>query len=80
MTQREAELEAKRRWGSSGAVRLRDETLYKGRSGPGRLARYRFVVGDGRLGPACTFIGQGNSWAEAFADVRPRPPQGKQSY
>jgi len=71
MTEQQALEEAKRRWGESGAVRERPATLYKGRAGPGRLARYRFVVGNGRLGSACTIVGQGHSWAEAFEDARP---------
>ena len=77
MTQQEATVEAQRRWGTSGAARLRGPALYKGRSGPGRLARYRFLVGNGRLGPSCTILGQGNSWLEAFEDARPRASTGR---
>ena len=73
LTLDEALAEARRRWGPAGRVLLRAAALYKGRSGPGRLARYRYLVGDGKLGPGCTMLGQGNSWREAFDDVRPRP-------
>ena len=81
MNQDQAVQEAKRRWGSSGHVRLRAASLYKGRGGPGRLARYRYVVGNGRLGTECSILGQGNSWLEAFEDARPRLPSGgRQAY
>lgn len=42
------------------------------RVGPGRLARYRYEVGNGGLRRTCTIVGQGDSWAEAFEDARPR--------
>jgi hypothetical protein len=73
MTERQAMMEAKRRWGESGVVRLHPPAVDRGRGRPGRLARYRYVVGNGRLGRSCTIVGQGNSWGEAFDDARPRP-------
>jgi hypothetical protein len=79
MTQQDAEHEAQRRWGPSGRARLRAPSLYKGRGGPGRLARYRYVVGNGKLGVNCSILGQGNSWVEAFEDARPRVT-GRQAY
>ncbi|MBL8952121.1 MAG: hypothetical protein JNK82_15165 [Myxococcaceae bacterium] len=72
MNQREALEEAKRRWGATGAIQLRAPST---NGGTGRLARYRYIVGNGRLGAACSLMGQGNSWVEAFEDVRPRPPR-----
>lgn len=72
MTGREALNEAKRLWGDDGTIRLRPPTPHKGRMGPGRLARYRYEVGNGRLGSNCTIMGQGHSWSEAFADARSR--------
>jgi hypothetical protein len=71
MTAQEALLEAKGRWGESGSVRLR-EPSHRGSAQPGRLARYRFEVGNGDLGAECTIFGQGHSWAEAFEDAQPR--------
>lgn len=73
LTEQQALLEARRRWGDTGAVRLRAPPTYKAGRAPGRLARYPYVVGNGRLGPSCTVLGQGNSWAEAFEDAKPRP-------
>lgn len=72
MNRQQAEQEAVRRWGPSGRVRLRAEGAFKGRKQAGRLARYRYEVGNGGLGPACTILGQGHSWSEAFEDARPR--------
>jgi hypothetical protein len=80
MTEQQAMVEAKRRWGDTGVVRQRAPSLYKGRGGPGRLARYRYMVGDGQLGARCTIMGQGNSWSEAFDDARPRPPRAPRPY
>ena len=71
MSEEEARAEAKRRWGPSGAVRLRVEAAHPGRSTRGRLARYRCTVGDGSLGKECTVEGQGNTWREAFDDAAP---------
>ncbi len=73
-TQQQALTEARRRWGPTGAVRLRPPSPHQGRQGPGRLARYRYVVGNGGLGSHCTILGQGDSWSEAFDDARARPP------
>jgi hypothetical protein len=73
LTKPQALTEAKRRWGGGGAVRLRPPSLYTEGRGPGRLARYRYMVGNGGLGRGCTIMGQGNSWSEAFDDARPRP-------
>ncbi|MBK7864908.1 MAG: hypothetical protein IPJ65_41190 [Archangiaceae bacterium] len=72
LTDQEALLESKRRWGDSGAVRQRAPSPSP-RGPPGRLARYRYTVGDGRLGAACREIGYGNTWREAFAAVSRRP-------
>jgi hypothetical protein len=71
MTQKQAKEEAVRRWGSSGAVRLREGPASKGVNRPGRLARYRCTVGNGGLGKFCSIQGQGDTWATAFADARP---------
>ena len=76
MSREQAEREARRRWGPTGEVRMRGVAQYKSSRGPGRLARYRYVVGNGRLKGACTILGQGNSWREAFEDARPRPAGG----
>jgi hypothetical protein len=76
MTPLEALEEAKRRWGPSGRARLRGGSGSNARSIPGRLARYRFVVGNGKLGVACSILGQGDSWADAFSDSRPRTVSG----
>jgi hypothetical protein len=73
MTQEQAQAEALKRWGPSGAVRLLPASITKSKSGRGRLARYRFIVGNGKLGKACSVQGQGDTWEEAFADARPRP-------
>jgi hypothetical protein len=77
MTQLEALEEAKRRWGPTGRARMRGGLGANGRGVPGRLARYRFVVGNGKLGVSCTILGQGDTWAEAFADSRARPVSGR---
>ncbi len=71
MTQLQALAEAVRRWGPSGAIRLRPAPARKGHPGTGRLARYRFIVGNGGLGKLRTIEGQGDTWLEAFADARP---------
>lgn len=77
MTKEEAAKEAMRRWGPTGHVRLRGPAMHKDSKRPGRLARYRYQVGNGRLGPQCTVLGQGNSWSEAFEDARPREAAGR---
>ena len=77
LTDREAAEEAVRRWGPSGRARLRAGAPHKAIARPGRLARYRYQVGNGKLGPACTILGQGNSWREAFGDARPRGATGR---
>jgi hypothetical protein len=68
MTEDEAHAEALRRWGPTGAVRCRKATTENGQRG--RLARYRYMVGDGNLGKACVVMGQGDTWLEAFLDAR----------
>lgn len=70
MTEVEARAEAVRRWGPTGAVRLWKETQRSGRVRRGRLARYRCMVGNGNLGKACSVVGQGDTWREAFLDAR----------
>jgi hypothetical protein len=77
MTQDEAAREALKRWGPSGRVRFRAPSPGRGRGRGGRLARYRYLVGNGQLGAACTILGQGNSWREAFEDARPRMSTGR---
>lgn len=71
MTRVQAQEEAMRRWGTSGAIRFRPAAVSKGRSGRGRLARYRCTVGNGGLGKSCSVEGQGDTWREAFADAHP---------
>jgi len=71
MTEEQALAEAIRRWGASGAIRLRTHSSASGRVRRGRLARYRCVVGNGGLGRDCSIEGQGDTWREAFLDARP---------
>ncbi len=71
MTEEQALAEAKKRWGASGAIRLRTDSSTSGRVHRGRLARYRCVVGNGGLGKDCSIEGQGDTWEEAFLDARP---------
>jgi hypothetical protein len=71
MSDKEALAEAVRRWGSTGAIRLRPDGVSKSKNGRGRLARYRCTVGNGHLGKACSIEGQGDTWEEAFADAKP---------
>jgi hypothetical protein len=71
MTEEQALAEAVRRWGPSGAIRLRTQSSVSGRVQRGRLARYRCVVGNGGLGKDCSIEGQGDTWREAFLDARP---------
>ena len=74
LTEKEALSEARRRWGATGTVRMRPPpTRQEGRQAPGRLAPYRYTVGNGGLGKHCTVLGQGDSWEQAFEDARPRP-------
>jgi hypothetical protein len=77
MTKDEALREALKRWGPGGLVRYRAPSPGRGRDRTGRLARYRYFVGNGRLGAACTILGQGNSWREAFDDAHPRLSTGR---
>jgi hypothetical protein len=77
MTQDEAAKEAVKRWGPGGKVRFRPPSPGKGRDRGGRLARYRYLVGNGHLGASCTILGQGHSWSEAFDDARPRMSTGR---
>jgi hypothetical protein len=71
MTNEQALAEARRRWGSSGKVRqLGSPSERPGTRG--RLARYRFTVGNNDLGPSCTIKGQGDSWRAAFDDSAAR--------
>ena len=71
LTAQQALMEARRRWGDGGAVRLLPLGRHQGQ-GRGRLARYRYLVGNGRLGLSCTVQGQGDSWSQAFEDAKPR--------
>lgn len=71
MTQEQALAEARRRWSSTGSVRELPERAM-GRVERGRLARYRFIVGNNPPGPRCTVQGQGDSWQAAFADAETR--------
>ncbi|MEW5741429.1 MAG: hypothetical protein AB1938_21085 [Myxococcota bacterium] len=66
MTDEQALAEARRRWGDTGHVRVLSP---RQRERTGRLARYRFMVGNHAPGPLCTVQGQGNSWREAFDDA-----------
>lgn len=69
MTNEQALAEARRRWGNAGSIR---ELPARPSSKPGtrgRLARYRFTVGNAHLGPRCTVQGQGDTWRDAFADA-----------
>jgi hypothetical protein len=70
MTDDEARAEAVRRWGPGGAIRLSNDIQRPGRVRRGRLARYRCMVGNGNLGKGCSAMGQGDTWREAFLDVR----------
>ena len=66
----QAKQEAQRRWGKGGAVSARPPPANESHGGRGRLARYRFSVGNHGLGKACTVKGMGHSWREAFEDAR----------
>lgn len=72
LTEEQARTEARRRWGLSGTVRLLPLTRHQREGERGRLARYRYLVGNGRLGARCTILGQGDSWRQAFDDAKPR--------
>jgi hypothetical protein len=63
-TTKEAQAEAVRRWGPRSTVRELPIPISRG---SGRLARYRFTVGDG-----ASREGQGNTWREAFDDASRR--------
>jgi hypothetical protein len=69
MTQEQALAEARRRWGATGHVR---ELGSKLGDRSGRLARYRFTVGNHAPGPLCTVQGQGDTWRKAFDDAAER--------
>jgi hypothetical protein len=69
MTDEQAKQEAQRRWGKSGAVSVRPPSANE-RGGRGRLARYRYSVGNHGLGTACTVKGMGHTWREAFDDAK----------
>lgn len=71
MTDEQALKEARRRWGTSGAVSVRSPSPHDRGGGRGRLARYRYSVGNHGLGKACTVKGMGHTWREAFDDARP---------
>ena len=71
LTESQAAAEAIRRWGQSGAIRLRSDGTGLGSVKRGRLARYRCTVGDGGLGEYRSMEGQGDSWLEAFLDAKP---------
>jgi hypothetical protein len=70
MTLKQAQTEAVRRWGTSGAIRFKPTPVAQSHSGKGRLGRY-CVVGNGHLGKRCSVEGQGDTWLAAFADARP---------
>ena len=72
MTEEQALAEARRRWGNTGAVRERAAAVTNRDGMRGRLARYRYVVGNFDLGKRCSVQGQGDTWREAFADARAR--------
>lgn len=69
MTNEQALAEARRRWGSTGTIRELPARPSVRPGMRGRLARYRFTVGDANLGPRCTVQGQGDSWRAAFDDA-----------
>ena len=69
MTQAQAQAEAIRRWGSCGTVEFRPPRARGGARG--RLARYSCLVSDGAPGSR-SIEGQGETWADAFADARSR--------
>ena len=71
MTDKQAQAEAEKRWGSRGAIRYRPAVVARPNGRPGRLARYAYTVGNGGLGKSCSIQGQGDTWRAAFADVRP---------
>ncbi len=72
MTEKQALAEARRRWGSSGTIRELTARAEAPSAGRGRLARYRFIVGNAGLGTRCTIQGQGDTWRAAFDDARSR--------
>ncbi len=69
LTEAQAWAEARRRWGLAGAVRARPPAVTTREGARGRLARYRFVVGNANLGKGCTVQGQGDTWRAAFDDA-----------
>ena len=70
LTLEQARAEAVRRWGAGGRVEFRPPRTPRSRRG--RLARYPCTVGNGGGGAFRSIEGQGETWLEAFADVRPR--------
>lgn len=72
MTNEQALAEARRRWGQSGTIRELQAGVSARPGARGRLARYRFTVGNGNLGTRCTVQGQGDSWRAAFEDAGSR--------
>lgn len=70
MTQAQAQAEAFRRWGPRGTIKFLPAHVE--RMQRGRLARYSCIVGNGCVGSFYAIEGQGHTWAEAFADARPR--------
>jgi hypothetical protein len=70
MTLEQAQAEALRRWGAGGTVTLRRSRSATG--SPGRFARFRCTVSNGLARSIQAVEGQGDTWAEAFADARPR--------
>jgi hypothetical protein len=70
MTRAQAQAEAFRRWGPGATIKFLP--AHEGRIRRGRLARYSCIVGNGSVGSFYAIEGQGNTWAEAFDDARPR--------
>jgi len=73
MTEKQALEEARRRWGDEAAVRLRPPPVHGHDNRRGRLAPYRYSVGNFGLGKRCTVKGMGDTWREAFEDAEATP-------
>ena len=69
MTQAQAQAEAIRLWGPGGTVEFRPSRSHG--QARGRLARYACLVSNGAPGYR-SIEGQGETWADAFADARSR--------
>lgn len=69
MTNEQALAEARRRWGHTGTIRELPAGPSARPGARGRLARYRYTVGNASLGPRCTVQGQGDTWRAAFDDA-----------